>query len=148
MAGCRCLVRRRPRAGRPAPDAAALKRKAEDAIEAEERKRVVEGERALGRAEAHWRKKRFQEAMLELEWARGFSPNAPALHAFEERLRESIAQTERDNQLAREAMRRSRPPAGRFRVGSGIRRLRTSDRFRRAHLKRRLQPKSAGSRPR
>ena len=84
-------------------DAAALKRKAEEALEAEERKRVVEGERALGRAEAHWRKQRFQEAMLELERARGFSPNATALHAFEERLRESIARTERNNQLAREA---------------------------------------------
>ena len=86
-----------------AEDAAALKRKAVEAIEAEERERGVEGERALGRAEAHWRKKRFQEAMLELERARGFSPNATALHAFEERLRESIAQTERETQLAREA---------------------------------------------
>jgi serine/threonine protein kinase len=88
---------------RPAGDAAALRRKADDAIEAEERKRVVAGERALGRAEAHWRKKRFQEATLELERARGLSPNATALHAFEERLRESIAQTAREDQLATEA---------------------------------------------
>jgi len=82
--------------------ATALKRKAVEALDAETRERGVQCERALGRAEAHRRKKRFREAMLELEQARGFNPKATALHAFEERLRESIAQTERESQLAQE----------------------------------------------
>ena len=132
----------------PGGDAAALKRKAEEAIEAEERKRVVEGERALGRAEAHWRKQRFQEAMLELERARGFSPNATALHAFEERLRESIARTECNNQLAREADEAIAAARRAFLAGNGIRRFGTSNRFRRVRPNRRSQPKSAGSKPR
>ena len=86
-----------------AEEATALKGKAVAAIEAEAREREVECERALGRAESHRRKRRFQDAMLELERARGFSPNATELHAFEERLRESIAQTERETQVAQEA---------------------------------------------
>ena len=87
----------------PAEEATALKRKALEAIEAEARERGVECERALGRAETHRRKKRFQEAILELERARGFSPNATELHLFEERLRASIAQAERGTQVAQEA---------------------------------------------
>jgi tetratricopeptide (TPR) repeat protein/predicted Ser/Thr protein kinase len=86
-----------------AEEATALKRKAVDAIEAEARERRVECEQALGRAETHRRSKRFKEAMLELERARGFSPNAAELHALEDRLRESIAQTERETQLTQEA---------------------------------------------
>ena len=86
-----------------AEEAAALKRKAVEAIESEARERKLECDRALGRAEAHRRKNRFQEAMLEVERARGFNPNATELHVFEERLRASIAQTERETQLAQEA---------------------------------------------
>ena len=86
-----------------AEEATALKRKAVEAIEAEARERRVECEQALGRAETHRRSKRFKEAMLELERARGLSPNAAELHALEDRLRESIAQTERETQLTQEA---------------------------------------------
>jgi len=86
-----------------AEEATALKRKAVEAIEAEARQRRVECEQALGRAETYRRSKRFKEAMLELERARGFSPHAAELHALEDRLRESIAQTERETQLTQEA---------------------------------------------
>jgi tetratricopeptide (TPR) repeat protein len=86
-----------------ADQAVALKRKAVEAIEAEARERRVECEQALGRAETHRRSRRFKEAMLELERARGFSPNAAELHALEDRLRESIAQTERETQLTQKA---------------------------------------------
>ena len=86
-----------------ADEATALKRRAVEAIEADARERGAECERALGRAEAHRRTSRFNEAMLELDRARGFSPNAPELRVFEERLRESIALTERETQLTQEA---------------------------------------------
>ena len=80
-------------------DAAALKRKALGAIDAEARERRIECERALARGEAHLRKKRFQEASIEVAKARGLDPDAPELRVFEDRLTSSIAESEREAQL-------------------------------------------------
>ena len=60
-------------------------------------------ERALGRAETYLRKKRFEDATLELARARELDPDAAALRAFEDRLRDSMAESARETQSAREA---------------------------------------------
>lgn len=78
-----------------AEEAAVLKRTAVDAIEAEARSRRMESERALGRAETHRRKGRFEEATREIARARELDPNAD-VDAAEERLRASIAEAERE----------------------------------------------------
>ncbi len=78
-----------------AEEAAVLKRTAVDAIEAEARSRRMECERALGRAETHRRKGRYEEATREIARARELDPNAD-VDAAEERLRASIAEAERE----------------------------------------------------
>ncbi len=84
-------------------DARVLQRKAAEAMEAESRERRAECERALGRADAHLRKKRFEDATLELARARELDPEAPALRTLEDRLRDSMAESARETQSAREA---------------------------------------------
>jgi len=83
-------------------DAAALKRTAVAAIEAEARERKVEGERALARAETLRSKGRFDEATREITRARELSPTAD-IAAVEERLSASIADAERAALSSRQA---------------------------------------------
>ena len=88
-----------------------MKRKALDAIETDARERRRECERALGRAEAHRRKGRFQEATLEIARARELDPGAAAVDAADELLRNAIAEAERDalwGQQAAEAVAAAR----------------------------------------
>jgi tetratricopeptide (TPR) repeat protein len=85
-----------------ADEATALTRKAVEALEAEAQERRSQCERALGRAEAHRRKKRYDDAMRELERARGFDPTATELQAFEDRLKASMAESEHETELARQ----------------------------------------------
>jgi hypothetical protein len=77
-------------------EAKALKQQAVDAIESEARERRRECERALALAEAHQRKKRFQDAAVEIARARALDCNVAEVNAAEERLRASVAQTERE----------------------------------------------------
>ena len=84
-------------------DARVLQRKAAEAMEAESRERRAECERALGRADAYLRKKRFEDATLELARARELDPEAPELRTLEDRLRDSMAESARETQSAREA---------------------------------------------
>jgi hypothetical protein len=78
-----------------AAEATALKHKAEVEIETAARERSRESERALGRAEAYLRKGRFQEATAEIARARALEPTA-AVDAADARLRDAIAEAERD----------------------------------------------------
>ena len=100
-------------------EAAALKRKALEAIEAETRGRRTECERALARAEGHLRKKRFQEATFELARARGFDPGrrscAPSSNAS---LQPLSPQSARSSWHTR-PLRRLRPPARRLLAANG-----------------------------
>jgi eukaryotic-like serine/threonine-protein kinase len=86
-----------------ADDARALQGKAAEAMEAEAQEHRTQGERALGRAETSLRKKRFEDASHELARARELDPNAAGLRSFEDRLRDSMAESERKTQFAREA---------------------------------------------
>ena len=86
-----------------ADDARTLQRQAAEAMEAEAQERRTDAERALGRAETSLRKKRFEDATLELARARELDPNAAALSAFGDRLRDSMAESDRETQSAQEA---------------------------------------------
>ena len=78
-----------------AVEATTLKKQAAEAIETEARERRRECERALARAEAFRRKGRFEDATLEIARARALDPNAE-VDAAEQRLRDSIAEAERE----------------------------------------------------
>jgi serine/threonine-protein kinase len=78
-----------------AKEATALKHAAVDAIDAEARSRRSAFERALGLAETHRRKGRFDEATAEIARAREIDPNAD-VDAAEERLRHSIDEAGRE----------------------------------------------------
>jgi tetratricopeptide (TPR) repeat protein/predicted Ser/Thr protein kinase len=86
-----------------ADDARTLQRTALEALEAETVERRTQCERALARAETYLRKKRFEDATLELARARELDPDAAELRAFEDRLRDSAAESARQTQSAREA---------------------------------------------
>ena len=92
-------------------EAAALKRKAVKALETEAFERRLDCDRALGRAEAYRRKGRFQHATAEIARARTIDPTAPEVDAADERLKASIAESEREvlwGQQAAEAVAAAR----------------------------------------
>ena len=82
-------------------EAAALKHTAAGAINAEARKRKIEVEKAIARADAYRQQKRFAEATREIARARELEANAE-VDAAEERLRVSIDQEEREVLLGRQ----------------------------------------------
>jgi hypothetical protein len=86
-----------------AEEASALQRKAADALEAEAQERRTGCERALARAETSLRKKRFDDATLELTRARELDADTAGLRALEDRLRVAMAQSARETQSAQEA---------------------------------------------
>jgi eukaryotic-like serine/threonine-protein kinase len=86
-----------------AEEAATLKKKAIECMEAEAQDRRIQCEHALGRAETFRRKKRFDDAARELARARELNPDTAEVRAFDDRLRASIAESERQTQSAQEA---------------------------------------------
>jgi eukaryotic-like serine/threonine-protein kinase len=86
-----------------AEEAKALKQNAIDALGAQAKRARMDADRALDRAEAYRRKKRFQEAALEIARAREAHPENPEVQAADERLRQSIAEAERDALQERQA---------------------------------------------
>ena len=86
-----------------AEEAKTLKRTAIEALGAEAKRAKLDADRALDRAEAYRRKKRFQEAALEIARAREANPEHPGVASADERLRQSIADAERDALQERQA---------------------------------------------
>ena len=85
-------------------DATRLKQKALSALEEEARQRRLESERALERADGHRRKGNFPEAAREITRARETDPGGGGqADAAEARLKESIAEVERNAELGRQA---------------------------------------------
>jgi len=85
-----------------AAEARTLKLTAVAAIETEARDKRRQCEKALERAEVYRRKGRFQDATLEIARARALDPNAE-VDAAEERLRNAIAEAERETIREKEA---------------------------------------------
>ena len=86
-----------------AEEAKGLKQNAIDALGAQAKRARLDADRALDRAEAYRRKKRFQEAALEITRAREAAPENPEVQAADDRLRQSIAEAERDALQERQA---------------------------------------------
>ena len=94
-----------------AEEAKTLRQNAIDAIGVQAKRARMDADRALDRAEAYRRKKRFQEAALEIARAREAHPESPDVEAADTRLRQSIADAERDalqEQQAADAIARAR----------------------------------------
>jgi serine/threonine-protein kinase len=94
-----------------AEEAKTLRRNAVEALGTQAKRAKMDAERALDRAEAYRRKKRFQEAALEIARAREANPDNPDVEAADARLRGSIAEAERDavrQQQAADAIARAR----------------------------------------
>ncbi len=94
-----------------AEEARGLRQTAIEALGTQAKRAKLDGQRALDRAEAYRRKKRFQEAALEIARAREADPDNPDIESADARLRESIADAERDalrEQQAADAIARAR----------------------------------------
>ena len=94
-----------------AEEARGLRQTAVDALGAQARRAKLDADRALDRAEAYRRKKRFQEAALEIARARESNAEHPGVDAADARLRESIADAELDalrEQQSADAIARAR----------------------------------------
>jgi serine/threonine-protein kinase len=94
-----------------AEEAKGLRQTAIDALGTQAKRAKQDAERALDRAEAYRRKKRFQEAALEIARAREAHPESADVDAADARLRESIADAERDalrEQQSADAIARAR----------------------------------------
>jgi hypothetical protein len=94
-----------------AEEARSLKQTAVEALGTLAKRARMDADRALDRAEAYLRKKRFQEAALEIARAREARPESAEVEAADARLRQSIAEAERDavrQQQAADAIARAR----------------------------------------
>lgn len=94
-----------------AEEAKGLRQAAIDALGTQAKRAKLDAERALDRAEAYRRKKRFQEAALEIARAREANPESADVEAADARLRESIADAELDalrEQQSADAIARAR----------------------------------------
>jgi serine/threonine protein kinase len=86
-----------------AEEAKGLKQSAIEALGAQAKRAKLDADRALDRAEAYRRKQRFQEAALEIARAREASADSAEVQAADDRLRQSIADAERDALQERQA---------------------------------------------
>ena len=88
---------------RTSTDVAVLKRRAADAIEAEERGRRLARERALTHAHSLRRRGQFDEALREIARARAIDPSAPDVRVAEERVYESRLERSLQSEAGRRA---------------------------------------------
>ncbi len=85
------------------PDATSIRRKAADAMASEAQRAKADFSAALERAESLRTRKKFTDAAAELARARAIDPAGPGLEAADARLRDAMAEADRQSAASREA---------------------------------------------